>query len=249
MPRKTKHTQRHARVARGTTSHQVKPRSATNLARGAFGLLVGSGIFAVLVVGACQSLVENVTLKYIGSAGRGYAFQLTNNSPIERKVTQLRVLPPTPQNVVFATTRSVYGQLDENGALLIPGGICSYVPAAEYREADGLVIPGNSSVTFRIPPLSDKDWVETSAAITDIRFGTRPSNLILAMTEDLLLACGAGRRDIQQTLRYLVIDSFWTPTKSDSLNEAIDAYCIELGANQNLGICVQSPHETGTSGT
>jgi len=185
--------------------------------------LVGSGIFLVVLGSVFQYLTSNVSLEFIQPVGRAYEFQLKNNTPSDRVVQSFRVDLPQEQMVISKLTEDVYVKMDEEGKVILPGGNKTYVPAAEFKELDGQVVSANSSLKFRIPPLMSRSSMSTEALIVDVRYETRPSRHVLACIENILDFAGIhlGR----QNVRYLVIENYWTISRSTSINEALRVYC------------------------
>ena len=81
----------------------------------------------------------------------------------------------------------------------------SYVPAAEFRELDGQKIDANSTLKFRVPPLSSSFWMEPEATIVDIRYELEATNPVLSALELVLQA--VNLRSTERSIRYLVVST------------------------------------------
>lgn len=200
-----------------------------------FQWLVASGLLAIILPIVYQFLFGNILLEFIQPLGRGYEFQLKNETPSDRVVNQLRVVPPNAQQVVFKTTQGVYAEQDEHGNTVLPGGNTSYVPAAEFKELDGRLLPANSTIKFRVPPLSSRSWMEPEATIVDVKYEITSSNIALAGIESALNAVGLHTRE--KSIRYLVVSNYWTVTQSTSPNEAIRIACRDDDSLAKHKIC------------
>lgn len=199
-----------------------------------FKWLVASGLLVVLLPTAYQFLFGSISLEFIQPLGRGYEFQLKNETPSDRVVNRFRVITP-PQTVLFNTTKDVYGKQDENGNTTLPGGNFSYMPAAEFKELDGRLLPATSSTKFRVPPLSSRSWMEPEATIVDVKYEVEPTNTVLAGIEFALNTIGLRTRE--KTIRYLVLSNYWTVTQSASPNEAIRIACRDDDSLAKHTIC------------
>lgn len=118
--------------------------------------LAGSGILVALLGAAYQHYAGNVSLEFVQAVGRAYEFQLKNDTPSDRTIKTFRVDPPRVQTVIYKATEDVYANIDAQGRVTLPGGNISYVPAAEFKELDGQKLLANSSLRFRVPPLSSR---------------------------------------------------------------------------------------------
>ncbi len=146
-----------------------------------------------------------------------------------------RVDPPRAQNVIYKITEDVYANVDDQGRVTLPGGNVDYVPAAEFKELDSQRLPANSSLKFRVPPLSSRSWMAPEAAIVDIRFELDSSNPVVSALDTFLDATGLRPR--ARTVRYLVIDNYWTISQSASIGEAIRIFCRDNDAMAKSGTC------------
>ncbi|BEN34673.1 hypothetical protein SMKC041_13050 [Serratia marcescens] len=212
----------------------VKEKSNNRLAK-VSAFLVGSGILVAILGAAYQYFAGSVSLAFVQSVGRAYEFQLTNDTPSDRTVKSFRIIPPDVQQVIYKVTEDVYATRDEKGQITLPGGNQSYVPAAEFKELDGQRLSANSSFKFRVPPLSNRTWMAPEAAIVDIRYEIDSSNPLLAAIEGIFNVLGFHSR--QHTVRYLVIENYWTPSRSNSLNEAIRIFCRDSDTVAKSGSC------------
>lgn len=198
--------------------------------------LGSSGILVVLLGLVYQYCAGNVSLDFVQAAGRGYEFQLTNNTPSDRTVKIFRVDPPRTQKSVYKVSEDVYAQINEQGQVTLPGGNVSYVPAAEFKELDGQNLLANSSLKFRIPPLSSRSWMQPEATIVDVRFELESTNKTLAALDSLLNLTGIRSRT--RTVRFLVIENYWTVSNSTSLDEAIRVFCRDNDLMAKSSTCM-----------
>jgi hypothetical protein len=224
----------------------VNPRNATparpkladekrGSVRGAWTLLVGSGVLALLLTGAYQYIEGSVSLEFVQALGRGYEFQIKNATPADKIVTRFRVVAPPHQHLIYRITQDTYAHQDPDGKVELPGGSFSYIPAVEYKELDGQGILANSDIKFRVPPLSDRPWMEPDAAIFSIRYEIESSNPMLSSLEHILNK--TGLRSNEMAIKYLVVDNYWIPTNSDSPGEAIRIFCRDNEDLASAGIC------------
>lgn len=197
--------------------------------------LAGSGILLALLGAAYQHYSGNVSLEFVQAVGRGYEFQLKNDTPSDRTVKKFRVDPPHTQKVVYKVAEDVYAQINDQGQVTLPGGNVSYVPAAEFKELDGQKVVANSSLKFRIPPLSSRSWMQPEATVVDIRFELEPTNPTLAAVDSVLDLTGIRSR--ARTVRFLVIENYWTVSNSTSLDEAIRVFCRDNDSMAKSSTC------------
>jgi hypothetical protein len=213
--------------------------------RGAWALLVGSGVLALLLAGTYQYIEGSVSLEFVQALGRGYEFQIKNATPADKTITRFRVEAPPRQHLIYRITQDTYAHQDPDGKVELPGGNLSYIPAVEYKELDGRRILANSDIKFRVPPLSDRPWMEPDAAIFSIRYDMESSNPMLSLLEHVLTKMGL--RSNEMTIKYLVVDNYWIPTNSDSAGEAIRVFCRDNEDLASAGICrdVENAATTG----
>ncbi|WP_145997219.1 MULTISPECIES: hypothetical protein [Ralstonia] len=201
---------------------------------GSWKFLVGSGISALLATGAYQYLVGDVSLEFVQALNRGYEFQLKNATPSDKVVKRFRVSAPS-QQLVYHTTQDLYANITPDGKVELPGGNINYIPAAAYKELDGQKILANSEKKFRLPPLSDRPWMEPDAAIFSIQYEIESSNPILSSLEHALT--WIGLRSTLVTVKYLVVSNYWIPTTSDSPGEAMRIFCRDNHGLASASIC------------
>ncbi|MBA2658113.1 MAG: hypothetical protein H0U72_00760 [Nitrosospira sp.] len=195
----------------------------------------GIGILLALLGAAYQYLFGNVSLEYLQPLSRGYEFQIKNDTPSDRVVRSFRVDPPHDQRVVYKTTQNVYAQQNDKGEVALPGGNISYVPAAEFRELDGQKIGANSTLKFRVPPLSSRFWMEPEATIVDIKYELEATNPVLFALELMLQA--VNFRSTERSIRYLVANNYWTVSQSKGLDEALRVACRDDDSLSKLDVC------------
>ena len=197
--------------------------------------LIGSGILVALLGAGYQYYAGNVSLEFVQPVGRAYEFQFKNDTPSDRTVKTFRIEPPPTQIVVYKTTERVYAPIDDRGQATLPGGNNSYVPAAEFKELDGQRLAANSTLKFRVPPLSSRPWMVPEATIVDVRFDLESANPALAVFEALLHSTGLYSR--VRTVRYLVIENYWTVSHSASIGEAIRVSCRDNDSMAKSSTC------------
>ncbi len=220
-----------AQLTRSVGAREAARKAISKLAA----ILVASGLLAALAGAAFQQLAGDVRLEFLQPIGRAYEFQLHNDTPSDKRILSFRIQAPLPQNVVYKVTEDLYATIDEQGRVSLPGGNVSYVPAAEFRELDGQVVEANSSVKFRVPPLSSRSWMTPEAAIVDVYYETASTNALLSAVDKLLAAFDF--RAPAKTVRYIVIENHWAVTHSSSLNEAIRVYCRDNDAMARAAVC------------
>ncbi|WP_348727768.1 hypothetical protein [Rheinheimera texasensis] len=188
-----------------------------------FAFFVGSGLLVVLYGATYQHFVGNVSLEFIQSVGRAYEFQFKNDTPSDRTLKTFRIELPRVQRVVFKISDNLPLHVNSDGQLTLPGGNLSYVPATEFKELDGQRLQANSSLKFRIPPLSSRSWMVPEATIVDVHYELESSNSALWALEEFLSVIGI--QSSIRTNRYLVVDNYWTLSQSTSIDEAIRIFC------------------------
>lgn len=197
---------------------------------------LGEAGFIVTAIGLMyQHFVGNIQLEFVQSLSRGYEFQIKNDTPSDRLIKRFRIYAPLPQQVLYKTTRDVYAERNAKGEIVLPRGNTGYVPATEFKELDGQKIPANSSIRFRIPPLSSSSWMEPEASIIDIHYEVEATHPILLPFERLLNVTGI--RSEERTVRYLVLDNYWMVSQSSSLNEAIRIACRDDDSIAKTPVC------------
>jgi hypothetical protein len=197
--------------------------------------LGSTGMLVAMTTAAYQYFFSNVNMEFLQSVGRGYEFQLKNDSPADWIVRSFRVIPPNPQQVIYRITEDVYADQLPSGQLVLPGGNVSYVPAAEFHELDGQRVQANSATKFRMPPLSSRTWMEPVATIVNIEFELVPSNRVLAGIEWLLSQ--TGMRSNVKSKRYLVVDNYWIVSNSDAPDEALRVACRDNDSLARTSSC------------
>ena len=143
-----------------------------------------------------------------------------------------RIDPPRRQNVIYSVTEDVYAENEGQRNVRLHGGNLIYVPAAEYKELDGQILLANSSLKFRVPPLADRTWLKTDAAIVDVHYELEPTNKVLSLLNAI------GIKNKVENFRYLVISNYWTSVSpSVSINEAIRIFCRDNVSTVTENIC------------
>jgi hypothetical protein len=227
---------RHKKKTLPPPRQQPKTSAHRHWVTGLLSLLAGSGILVALLGAVYQHYSGNVSLEFVQTIGRAYEFQLKNDTPSDRTVKKFRVEPPRTQKVIYKITEDMYAQINDQGQVRLPGGNISYVPAAEFKELDGQKLLANSSLKFRIPPLSSSSSMQPEATIVDIRFEIEAKNQTLATLDSFLDLTGIRSR--ARTIRFLVIENYWTISNATSPNEAIRVFCRENDSMANSSACI-----------
>lgn len=237
MSRKKKKNSTKRTTKKPPTSVKATPKR--NRWKTVLTFLAGSGILVALLSVAYKYMLGNVALEYVQPVGRSYEFQLKNDTPVDKTVKSFRFDPPRTQKVVYQITDNIYADVNKDNSVAMPGGNISYVPAAEFKELDGLKLVANSSLKFRVPPLSSRPWMQPEASIVDVKIETESSNLFLQGIERLLAS--AGIRSPVRNIRYLVINNYWTESHSTSIDEAIRLFCRDNDEMAKSSICTGKP--------
>ncbi len=215
------------------TRKQAPPKVQSSIAK-TFQWIVASGLLVLILTTSYHFLSGDISLEFVKPLDSGYEFKLKNDTPSDDIVKKFRIIFPH-QSVIVTTTRDVYATLDAHGHITLPGGNSSYVPASEFRELDGRLLPANSSINFRIPPLSSRSWMQPDAMIVQIAFQTTPKHDLLAYLNSALNVIGLHSKET--TIRYLVVSNYWTVTQSSSTKEAIRIACRDNDSLAKLNIC------------
>lgn len=198
-------------------------------------LWLGASGFLLAATGASFDYINGeLQLSYSQALGSAYELVMSNTGPSDRVIEEFRVKPPLGQQVIYKITQDVYANV-ENGEVVLPGGPDTYVPAAEFKELDGQTISAKSQIKFRLPPLSDRSWLEPEAALVKIEYSSVPKNVTLRMIEGILRA--ASLKQPSTTAEFLVLHNYWTPVKSGVLKDAISQACRENSTVAKFEVC------------
>ncbi|MBT1081719.1 hypothetical protein [Pseudomonas aeruginosa] len=184
-------------------------------------ILSSLGAFSFLIATSYSFFMNDIRLTFERPYGRSYIFSFSNDNPADIRVEQFRVTSPN-QPVIAKTTRDIYAE-SRDGSLVMPGGNVSTVPITEFHELDGETIPSHDIHKFRLPPLNSRDYLRLEAAIFEIDYKITPKSKTLSFIDKTLKLIGL--RNESETIRYLVIDNYWIPTRSPSPYEAIRVAC------------------------
>lgn len=176
----------------------------------------------------------DIEVRYIKPIGRGYEFEITNESSTDQKIEFLRVIPDK-QDVVFKITESVYAELSSDGTVSLPGGNTSYMPAYEFKGMDGFVISANSSTKFKLPPLSSRSYVTPESVVMFLEYKTSSSNELVNKIERFMDFVGLGGG--QKKLKYLVSENYWAPISNESVVDATKLACRDDDMFSKSSIC------------
>lgn len=198
-------------------------------------LWLGASGFLVAVAGAAFDYVNGeLQLSYSQSLGSAYELVMTNVGPSDRVIEKFRVKPPIGQQVIYKITEDIPAKF-ENGAVILPGGRDTFVPAVEFKELDGQTIPAKSPLKFRLPPLSDRSWLQPEAALIEIEYSSTPKNPTLRMIEGILQSLSI--KQSSTTIGFLVLNNYWTPVKAGVLKNAISQACRENSSVAKFEVC------------
>lgn len=198
-------------------------------------LWLGASGFLLAATGASFDYINGeLQLSYSQALGSAYELVMSNTGPSDRVIEKFRVKPPHGQQVIYKITQDIYANV-ENGQVILPGGPDTYVPAAEFKELDGQTISGKSQLKFRLPPLSDRSWLEPEAALVKIEYSSVPKNEALRIVEKVLRAVSLKQPDT--TSDFLVLHNYWTPVKSGVLKDAISQACRENSSVAKFEVC------------
>ncbi len=204
-----KHSQRNAKM----------PTERSHLRIGRiFGWLGTTGLLTLFASALYQHVNGTVSVEFVQPIVSGYEFQIKNDTPSDRVVNKLR-FSLRPQDILFTQTADASAR-DASPAGTVVNAELSII---SFRELDGVRIPANQLVKFRVPRLVSKSDFVPFAAIVDVTHEIRPANPILGLANFPLQLFGIGAND--QSTRYLVIDNYWTITKTSNINEAVRVIC------------------------
>lgn len=181
------------------------------------------GVFGVLITTAYNFIVGDVSIRFDKPYGRYYAFTMENDSPSDQIIENFKVIYPEGQPLVGRTTRAIYADKVLGKGVTLPGGNIGWIPTVEFSELDGREINAGKTLKFRLPPSSSIDYIELEAAIFDLVYRTHPTNGLLAHMDSALKWIGLRSNEIKT--RYVMVDNYWSPTSSNSMNEALRIAC------------------------
>lgn len=196
--------------------------------------LAATGILALSGNVFWDFLTGDVQVKYIKPSGKGYEFNIVNNSSADQIIKNFRISPDFGQGFLFEIDKSVYGELTENGFIL-PGGNSTYMPAFEYSEMNGYVLSAKSEVSFRVPPLVARDYMVPKSIVVFVDYSTKPNNKYLAKLESILSKIDF--RDASKREKYLVVDNYWSPLSIGNQVDAIKNACRDDDVFSKSTIC------------
>ncbi|ORM66673.1 hypothetical protein [Pantoea rwandensis] len=176
----------------------------------------------------------DVQVKYIQSFDRGYEFKLINKSSTNQVIDKFRISPEFGQPILFKINKPVYGTVSGN-SITLPGGNSTYMPAFEYKEMNGYVLEAKSEVSFRIPPLTARNYMTPEAIIVYADYKTSSNNKVIRNIEralDFLMI-----RDTNRRQKYMVVDNYWTPLAQGNEVNAIKNACRDDDILSKSDIC------------
>lgn len=119
----------------------------------------------------------------------------------------------------------------------MPGGNISTIPIVEFHELDGETISAKDTHKFRLPPLNSRDYLQLEAAIFEITYEVTPKNKLLSYIDRTLKF--VELRNKEESLRYIVVDNYWIPTRSKSPYEAIRIACRDNDMLSRGDLCTR----------
>jgi hypothetical protein len=200
------------------------PVEKKSLMASLFGWLAQTGVLLILATAVYLHFFGNVTLQYERALERGYEFSLKNDTWSDRTIEHFRVRFPVDQKVVFKITKDISGTFNEKAnSIRLPSGNIHEVPASNFIELDGRVIPANEKIKFRMPPLSNHSWVEPDATLVVAEYNFKSTNRVLAAADRALSFIGLSAD--QHSARFVVLNNDWWSTNATSKDEAIRQLC------------------------
>jgi len=196
--------------------------------------LAAIGILPVVSTYIFDFFTGDVQVKYVRSLDRGYEFKLINNSSTDQIIEQFRISPEFGQEILFKINKHVYGSITEN-SFILPGGNSTYMPAFEYKEMNGNLLGSKSEISFRIPPLSARDYMTPVALIVYADYKTSSNNKVMRNIEQVLGFLKI--RDANTRQKYLVVDNYWTPLAQGNEVNAIKNACRDDDIFSKSDIC------------
>lgn len=193
------------------------------------------GALSVIVATSYSFLISDIKLVYEKPYGRSYIFSLFNDSPADIIVEKFKISYPD-QPVIAKTTKDIYAQ-PKDGGLEMPGGNINTVPIIELHELDGETISAKDTHKFRLPPLNSRNYLRLEAAIFDITYEVTPKNRLLSYIDRTLKFLTL--RNKEESLRYIVVDNYWIPTRSKSPYEAIRIACRDNDMLSRGDLCTR----------
>ncbi|MDE1714922.1 hypothetical protein PWG14_20755 (plasmid) [Chromobacterium amazonense] len=193
-----------------------------------------SGFLLAATATSFEYINGELQLSYSQPLGSAYELIISNTGPSDRIIQKFRVNPPLGQQVIYKVTQDIYANI-ENGKITLPDGPATYIPAAEFKELDGQIISAKSQIKFRLPPLSDRPWLEPEAALIKIEYSSMPKSEILRTIENIFYIFSIKQKS--NTADFLVLQNYWTPVKSGVLKDAINQACREDSSVAKLEVC------------
>lgn len=197
------------------------------------GIVISSGLFVFILSLVVSHSSSKTDVEFSKPLNNGYEFEITNDSNVDFKIKSLRIDLPK-QQFVFEIDKDVYATITEDGVVL-PYGNVFQVPAAEYKGLDGKLVKAKSSFPFRIPPLSNRNYLKAQAVIVNVIFTIEAKNSFIKYLDSVFLGLNMITRDFKQT--YLVVNNFWNPTNHADVNSALIAACRDDIQLEKSAIC------------
>lgn len=182
---------------------------------------ISAGFATVIISWTIDYFGREIRLEYSKSLSSGYEFVLKNDGPSDQEVQSFRMKAPNKQSVVYETDRDIVAPY-KDGKILLPK---TWIPAYEYRGADGLKLAAKTEKKFRLPPLASEVWALPSAVLVEFEIKTNSQNSLLHSIEWTL-----ERLNIQTNVTavsFMVIRNYWTPVATGKFKDAIGEACRE----------------------
>ncbi|MDC9605530.1 hypothetical protein [Xenorhabdus griffiniae] len=219
---KSRNGPRHAQIRSRTTVENVVRKPLHKRISNCLLWLATIGILPIIGSFTLGLLTGDVQIKSIKPSGRGYEFTLINNNSTDQIIEKFRISPDFEQDFIFNINQSIYAEFTENG-VRIPGGNSTYMPAYEYKDMNGYVLPAKTEVKFRIPPLVARNYMTPKSMIVFADYSTKSNNIYLRRLEYIFSALKF--RDTNKKPKYLVTDNYWTPLSHGNKVNAIKNAC------------------------
>ncbi|HHQ6594784.1 TPA: hypothetical protein ACSTLU_000999 [Serratia fonticola] len=184
--------------------------------------LAALGILPIIGSFTLNFFIGDVQIKSIQPSGRGYEFTLINNNSTDQIIEKFRISPDFEQNFIFNINKPVFAEITENGVAL-PGGNLTYMPAYEYKDMNGYVLPAKSEVKFIIPPIVARNYMMPKSMVVFADYSTKANNIYLRSLESVFSTLKF--RDYNKRPKFLITDNYWTPLGRDNEVDAMKNAC------------------------
>jgi len=216
----------------GSTDVSFIKRGVSSFWRGILGLVVAIGGISLVANFAYQFFTGEVVVTFVKPDGRGYVFNIENQSPVDQVIKSFRVVPDTSQKFVYRVTKNIFAEQTKEG-VSIPGGNESYVPAFEFKELNGVTVKAKSKMNFKIPPLSSREYLAPESAMMFVDYETASINETVGYFERLL--ADIQPRSGKKRVRYFVSENYWSVVNNDV--NAVKVACRDNDLFAKSSVC------------